>query len=277
RGLEWAKEDLGIEINVVESDTPTDYVPNLSSLAEQDYDIVWAVGFMMRDALEEVATMYPDVHFGLIDETVDSPNVVSVVFKEEEGSFLAGAAAAMMTEEDEIGYIGGMETPLIKKFEAGYKAGARAVDPEVKVITGYTGAFDDVQAGKEMAFSQYDQGADIIYHAAGACGIGVIKAAKEEDKYAIGVDSPQYHLAPDHVLTSMIKRIDVAVEKEVKALYNDEFNSGTRVYGLEQDGVGLYREQAEKMLPEEILEKIDEFKEQIINGEIEVPNDPEDV
>ncbi|MGM0603871.1 MAG: BMP family lipoprotein [Bacillota bacterium] len=277
RGLKQAEDELGIEITVIESNTMTDYVPNLSSLAEQGYDMVWAVGFLMTDALEEVSQMYPDTKFGLIDSVVEQPNVVSVTFAEHEGSFLAGVAAAMKTETDTVGFIGGMETTLIKKFEAGFRAGVKAVKPDMKVLIGYTGVFDDPGAGKELALTQFNQGADVIYHASGACGIGVIKAAEEKDLYAIGVDSPQNHLAPDNVLTSMIKRIDVAVYEEVKALYNDNFSTGVRTYNLESDGVGLYMPQAEKMLSQETLDAVNMYKNQIINGEISVPDNPDNL
>ncbi len=274
RGLQKAEEEMGIKIQVVESSKMNDYVPNLKSLADQDYDMVWAIGFLMTDALKEVAGNYSDTTFGIIDAVVDKENVASVTFKEEQGSYLVGVVAGEETEVDKVGYIGGMEMPLIKKFEAGFKAGVKKVNPDAEILTGYTGAFDDPQSGKELAFTQFSQGADIIYHASGACGIGVIKAAKERDKYAIGVDSPQYHLAPEHVLTSMIKRVDVAVYNEVKALYNDKFEPGHKTYGLAQDGVGVYREQAEKMVSEDTMKKVNNYKEKIINGDIEVPTKP---
>lgn len=270
KGLKQAEEELGAKITVVESQTMTDYVPNLSSLAEQGYDMVWAIGFLMADALDEVAEMYPDVTFGLIDSVVDHPNVVSVTFKEEEGSYLVGVIAGLMTKADKVGFIGGMELPLIKKFQAGFETGVKAVNPNTRIFVGYTGAFDDPQTGKELALTQFGQGADIIYHASGACGIGVIKAAEEKDLYAIGVDSPQFGLAPDNVLTSMIKRVDVAVFNEVKALNDGNFSPGHRVYGLAEDGVG-YSEHAKVMVPEYVLEIAEKYKNQIIKGHLEVP------
>ena len=277
RGLERAEEELGIDINVIESGSMSDYVPNLKSLADQNYDIVWAIGFLMEDSLKQVAEDRPDTKFGLIDATVDLDNVASVTFKEHEGSFLAGVVAALKSETNKVGYIGGMETPLIQKFEAGFRAGVKAVNPDAEVFIGYTGAFDDPQAGKELAFTQFDQGADVIYHASGACGIGVIKAAQEEDLYAIGVDSPQYHLAPDHVLTSMVKRIDNAVFKIVNEHFEGNFKSGHTTLGLAEDGVGIYREQAEKMLSDEIIDTVDDYKQKIIDGEIEVPKNPDEL
>ncbi|ACL68828.1 BMP family lipoprotein [Halothermothrix orenii] len=276
RGLKRAEEELGIEIEVVESNAMTDYVPNLSSLAEQDYDMVWAIGFLMMDALNQVAEMYPDTTFGLVDAVVDKPNVASVTFKEEEGSFLVGLIAGKMTETGKVGYVGGMEMPLIQKFQAGYEAGVKAANPDAEIMIGYTGAFDDPAAGKELALTQFGQGADIIYHASGACGIGVIEAAEEKGLYAIGVDSPQAHLAPENVLTSMVKRVDVAVYNEVKSLYEGNFEPGHKIYGLAENGVGP-SEHANEMVPEDVMELVEEYKEKIINGEYTVPTKPEDV
>ncbi|MGM0446288.1 MAG: BMP family lipoprotein [Bacillota bacterium] len=275
RGLQRAEEDFDVEINVIESNTMTDYTPNLSSLAEQGYDLVWGVGFLFTDAMGEVATMYPDVNFGIIDAVVEGDNVVSVTFDEHTGSFLAGVVAGMRTETNKVGFIGGMEMSLIKKFEAGFRAGVKAVKPDAEVTIAYTGSFDDPQAGKELAFTQFDQGADVIYHASGACGIGVIKAANERGLYAIGVDSPQNHLAPSNVLTSMIKRVDNAVYNEIKKLVEGEFESGLQAYGLDDDGVGIYRPQAENMLSQEVLDTVDDYKQKIIDGEIEVPTHPD--
>ncbi|MFO7814142.1 MAG: BMP family ABC transporter substrate-binding protein [Halanaerobiales bacterium] len=277
RGLQRAEEDFDVEINVIESNTMTDYTPNLSSLAEQGYDMVWGIGYLFTDSMEEVASMYPDVKFGIVDAVVEGPNVVSVTFDEHTGSFLAGVVAGMRTETDEVGYIGGMESTLIKKFEAGYRAGVKAVNPDAEISIAYTGSFDDPQAGKELAFTQFDQGADVIYHASGACGIGVIKAANERGLYAIGVDSPQNHLAPSNVLTSMIKKVDNSVYNEVKKLVNDNFETGVQSYGLESEGVGIYRPQAENMLSQEIIDTVDEYRQKIIDGEVEVPEHPDDL
>ncbi len=276
RGLQQGREELGCGITVIESNDMTDYVENLSSLAEQGYDMVWAIGFLMTDALDEVAQKYPDTTFGLIDSVVEQPNVVSVTFKEEEGSFLVGAIAGLMTEVEKVGFVGGMEMPLIKKFEAGYLAGVKAVNPEARIFVGYTGSFTDPGAGKELALTQFNQGADIVYHASGACGIGVIKAAQEKDLYAIGVDSPQYHLAPFNVLTSMVKRVDVAVFTEVKALSENNFKAGHKIYGLAEDGVGYSEHALAKVHPKH-MKIVDEYKEKIIKGELVVPTSPEEV
>jgi basic membrane protein A len=275
RGLQMAKEDFDVEINVIESNTMTDYTPNLSSLAEQGYDMVFGIGFLFQDAMKEVSSMYPDVKFGIVDTVVEGPNVVSITFDEHTGSFLAGVVAGMRTETDQVGYIGGMETSLIKKFEAGYRAGVKAVNPDAEISIAYTGSFDDPQAGKELAFTQFDQGADVIYHASGACGVGVIKAANERGLYAIGVDSPQNHLAPSNVLTSMIKKVDNAVYQEVKRLVNGNFEATLHSYGLESDGVGVYLPQLKNMVSQEIIDTVGEYRQKIIDGEIEVPTHPD--
>ncbi len=276
RGLLRAESEFNAEIAVIESSAMTDYVENLSSLAEQGYDMVWAIGFLMTDALAEVSEQYPDTTFGLIDAVVDSSNVASITFKEEEGSYLVGAIAALESETDKVGFIGGMEMPLIKKFEAGFLAGVKKIKPDAEIVVGYTGAFDDPSAGKELALTQYNQGADVIYHASGACGIGVIKAAAEKGLYAIGVDSPQAHLAPYWVLTSMVKRVDNAVFSEVEALSKDTFEAGHKVYGLAEDGVG-YSDQALAKVHPDLMNQVNQLKQQIIDGDIQVPTTPEDV
>ncbi len=272
RGLQMLEEEFGVKIQVVESAMMTDYVVNLSSLAEEGYDLVWAIGFLMQDALAEVAEMYPDTKFGLIDSEVISDNVASVTFKEHEGSFLVGLLAGMKTKTDKVGFVGGMDFALIHKFEAGFVAGVKAINPDAEVIVSYTGVFDDPNKGKELALTQYSQGVDVIYHASGACGIGVIKAAEEKGSgfYAIGVDSPQAHLAPENVLTSMLKRVDNAVYSVSKNLIRGDWVSGHIELGLKEDGVG-YSEQAIKMFTKDEIDIVDGYRMQIIAGAVEVP------
>ncbi len=273
RGLQQAQKELLMDIAVVESGMMTDYEPNLMSLVEQDYDLTWAVGFLMADALDNVAQMYPESKFGIIDMVVPQPNVLSVTFKEHEGSFLAGAFAALWSKTGTVGYIGGMDTFLIQKFEAGFVAGAKAVNPDVNVLVAYTGAFDDPGKGKELAMTQFSQGADIIYHASGACGLGVIEAAKEKNLYAIGVDSDQSHLAPENVVASMIKRVDVGVYAGAEALYNGTFAGGHIELGLAEEGVGLAFSPAVE-IPASITAALDTYRAQILSGELVVPDKP---
>ncbi|MCK4257615.1 MAG: BMP family ABC transporter substrate-binding protein [Halanaerobiales bacterium] len=276
RGLKMLEEEFGAKITVVESAMMTDYVVNLSSLAEQGYDLVWAIGFLMQDALTEVSDLYPDTNFGLIDSVVDADNVASVTFKEQEGSFLVGVLAGLKTETNKIGFIGGMDFALINRFEVGFVAGVKAVNPNAEVFISYTGAFDDPNKGKENALTQFAQGADVIFHASGACGIGVIKAAEEKGLYAIGVDSPQFHLAPESVLTSMLKLVDQGVYSVSKALINGQWESGHKNLGLAEGGVG-YSEQAKKFFDKDTIDIVEGYKLRIIAGEVKVPSTREEL
>lgn len=282
-GLKRAKEELGAEIIVVESKAMTDYENNLRNLAEQGYDMIWGIGFLLADAVKNVAEEYPDLTFGLIDSTFNDadgnlvvlPNAMNVLFKEQEGSFLVGVIAALTTKTNIVGYVGGMQIPLIEKFEAGYIAGVRAVNPDIKILSAYTGKFDDPARGKEMAIAQFGQKADVIYHVSGACGLGVIEAAKEQGLWAIGVDSDQNHLAPENVLTSMMKRVDVGVFNGCKTVYDNAFVPGVTTLGLLEEGVG-YAPTTSEDVDAEILARVDELAARIIAGEIIVPETPAD-
>ncbi|MCL4516219.1 MAG: BMP family ABC transporter substrate-binding protein [Firmicutes bacterium] len=276
RGLKQVEKELGAKITVVESKKMDDYETNLRSLADQKYDMIWAIGFLMTDAVKNVAPQYPNTKFGIIDSVVDAPNVLSVTFKEEEGSFLQGVIAGMVTKTNKIGFIGGMEFPLIIKFETGFRAGVKAVNPKAQVFVAYTGKFDDPGKGKELAMTQFSQGADIIYHAAGACGIGVIEAAKEKKLYAIGVDSDQSHLAPNNVVSSMLKRVDVGVFDGSKQVINGTFKGGLKVLGLKENGVGTAFSKGVK-LPANILKKHDYYLKQIAAGKLKVPSTREEL
>lgn len=272
-----AEEELGIETTLVESKELAELEPNLTKLASEGYDFVVGVGFLFTDAMAAVAPEFPDTDFAIVDSVVEEPNVMSLVFAEEEGSFLVGAIAAGMSETGTIGFIGGMEIPLIEKFEAGYIAGARAINPDIEVLSGYTGNFTDVAAGKELALTQYGQGADVIYAAAGSCGLGNIEAAKENGFWAIGVDTNQDAVAPGHVLTSMLKHVEVAVFDAVKASYEGTFEGGVHVYDLAAGGVGYSElEYTRDQIPEELLTRVDELAEMIKNDTITVPTTTEE-
>lgn len=275
RGLQMLEKEFGVKITVVESAMMTDYVVNLSSLAEQGYDMVWAIGFLMKDALTEVAKRYPKTKFGLIDEVVEAPNVASVTFKEHEGSFLVGVLAGMKTKSNKVGFIGGMDFALIHKFEVGFIAGVKAVNPKAQVLVGYTGVFDDPNKGKELALTQFSQGADVIYHASGACGVGVIKAAAEKGKFAIGVDSPQSHLAPNNVISSMLKRVDIGVYSISKNLIRGQFKPGLTTLGLKENGVG-FEDVAKKFFNADQLSIVNGYRMRIIAGEVKVPQTREE-
>jgi basic membrane protein A len=224
-----------------------DYEPNLQLLVDQGAELVVAVGFMMEPAVRAVSARNPQTKFLLIDSPVldaagkptTAPNVRAVVFREHEGSMLAGALAGELTRSGKIGFVGGMQLPLIRKFEAGYRAGARAVNPKADVLVAYTGTFDDEKKGIEVGQDLYGRGCDIVFHGAGLDGLGVIKAAQQAGKLVIGVDSDQSHVAPHNVLTSMVKHADLAVYLAVKDVLEGKFTGGDVVLGLGENGVGL--------------------------------------
>ncbi|MGL4384950.1 MAG: BMP family lipoprotein, partial [Fusobacteriaceae bacterium] len=241
RGLERAKKELGIEFKYVEPATITEYGQYLKEFANSNYDLIIGVGFTMRDAVDKIAEQYPNEKFALIDEEVNRKNVKNLTFKEQEGSFLVGALAAMTSKTGILGFVGGGDFPLIQKFQRGFEQGAKYVKPSVKILTTYIGGespFNDPVRAKEVTISEISQGADVVYHAAGGSGIGVINAAKEKEKFAIGVDSNQDEIAPGYVLTSMIKSVDIAVFNTVKELKEGKFTSGTEKFGIKEGGVG---------------------------------------
>lgn len=275
RGLQKAVTDYGIDPKTIESKSKSDYETNLDTLAENGVDLVVAVGGDMKDAVQTVAPKHPDVKFALIDDSVDAPNVRSIKFTEEQGSFLAGYLAGLMTKTNKIGFVGGEEIPLIKKFEVGYEAGAKTANPKVEVLPAkYTGNWDNVDDGKQAAMILFQSGADIVYHAAGRAGLGVIGAAKDQGKFAIGVDSDQDDVAPGHVLTSVIKHVDNAVYQTIGDLKDGKFTAGDKIYDLKAGGVGLSPMTYTKdIIGDANLKKVDAEKDDITSGKITVPTD----
>ncbi len=278
-GIERAEKDYGITAKPVESKSEKDYEPNLRAMAEEGCDVVFAIGINMKSALEKVAPEFPDIKFAIVDAPVAAPNVRSLLFREEEGSFLAGYLAGLMTKTNKIGFVGGMQIPLIAKFAAGYTAGAKTANPAVEVLPEkYTGSWDNLNIGKVAAAALYNSGADIVYHAAGRAGLGVIGAAKEQNKYAIGVDSDQDAIEPGRVLTSMIKRVDEAVFSTITDVKNGAFANGDKVYDLKADGVGLSpMTHTKDAVGPENAAKVAAIAEKIKSGEIKVPATKEDL
>jgi len=284
-GLDQAVEEFGFETQESEAEDgepESAREERLRTFADAGYDPIIAVGFAYAAALTKVAEEYPDVHFAIIDdESIQTDNVADLVFAEEEGSFLVGAAAALKSEADHIGFIGGVETPLIQKFEAGYIAGAKEANPDIKVDSTYLtqvpdfSGFGDPAKGKTAAQGMYDGGADVVYHAAGGSGGGVFEAASEAGAMAIGVDSDQYETADpsvkDVILTSMLKNVNVAVYEYLTQVNEGEFPSGTTRYDLEVDGVGYSTSGGQV---DDIADQLDEYKQKIIDGEIKVPTTP---
>lgn len=257
-----------------------DYEPNLQLLVDQGAVLVVAVGFMMEPAARAVSAHNPNARFLLIDSPLldasgkptTAPNVRAVVFREHEGSFLAGALAGRLTR-GKVGFVGGMQLPLIRKFETGYRAGVRQVNSAAEVMVAYTGSFDDEKKGIEVGQDLYSRGCDIVFHGAGLDGLGVIKAAQHEGKWVIGVDSDQSHVAPDHVLTSMVKHVDVAVYQAVKDVLEGTFVGGDVALGLKEGGLTL-APLGPMVSPAEAraaLKEVDRLREEIVAGRLEVP------
>jgi basic membrane protein A len=273
-GLKEAEEQLGVEIKYVEPANVSEFDTFLRQFAEADYDLIIGIGFQMKDSVVKVAEEYPNSNFVMVDEPIDMPNVVSATFNESEGSFLAGTLAGMMTKTNKVGFIGGMEVPLIKRFGNGFMAGAKYINPKITTFRAYVGGnspFNDPARGKEMALSMIDSKADIIYHAAAGSGMGVFEAAKERGIYAVGVDSNQDAVVPGTVLTSMLKNVDKAVFSIIKDTQEKGFVAGELDFNLANGGVGVTDLQYTKdQIGEAKLKRLEEIKADIISGKIDV-------
>lgn len=273
--LRAVKEGLPMVYRDVEPGDPTSIEPAQRAFAQYGYNLIIGVGFAQGEILTKVAKDYPSLHFVLIDSVAESPNVASLIFKEHEGSFLVGMIAAYTNKTGKIGFVGGMDIPLIHKFATGYEEGAKYVKPNIVVLKNYVGitdgAWNNPAKGKELAISQYEQGADIIFQAAGNSGLGVFDAAESYKKFAIGVDSNQNWVKPGFILTSMLKRIDNAVYSVIKDETEGKFKGGVHIYGLENQGVDYALDEYNKsLIPPDVIEKVEQAKKDIIAGKIKV-------
>ncbi|MFO1142646.1 MAG: BMP family ABC transporter substrate-binding protein [Amaricoccus sp.] len=274
-GAERFKKDTGIEYREFELQSDAQREQALRRFAQAGNNPIVVAGFSNQTAMDTVAKEFPDTHFAIIDAVVDEPNVRSIVFSEQEGSYLVGMLAAMASKTGKVGFVGGMDIPLIRKFACGYVEGVKAVNPDAEVfqnMTGTTGAaWNDPVKGGELAKSQIDRGADVVYHAAGGTGIGVLQATADAGKLGIGVDSNQNYLHPGQVLTSMLKRVDNATYQAMMDQKDGKWTSGVYVMGLAQDGVGYaLDENNEKLITPEMKAKVDEARQEIIDGKIKV-------
>ncbi|WP_049898878.1 BMP family lipoprotein [Halococcus agarilyticus] len=295
RGVKRAADELGISFNNAQpeqnSDFPT-FQRRFAQSSSPNYDLICTIGFAQVSGLTEVAPNFPDQKFMLVDGVVEESNVASYTFKEHQGSFQVGHLAGLLTtremsagagetnpENATLGFVGGEEVPLIKRFQAGFEAGAAHANEEANVRVAYTGSFADPGAGKEAAVSMYDNGADIVYHAAGGSGIGVFQAAQEQGRYAIGVDSAQSRSSPQFanvILASMVKRVNNAVYTSIENVANDSFNGGEiTTLGLEQNGVeAVYGTELGSAIPKEVKQSLEQSEEAIVSGDISVPTEP---
>lgn len=276
-GATKAEKDLKIELKYVEA-TDTNAIENLHrNFARKNYDLVIGVGFAQTDAVKKVSAQFPKVKFAIVDGEITAANVRSLMFEEHEGSFLVGALAAMASKTHSVGFIGGMDIPLIRRFAMGYVAGAKYVDPKINISENYVGvtgeAWNNPAKSKELALAQYGKNIDVIFVAAGASNTGVFDAAEEKKKFAIGVDSNQNWMKPGTILTSMLKAVDVAVYETIKETQAGQFKAEVARFGLKNNGVDYTVDKYnEKLITPEMKKKVDEIKKKIIAGQIQVPD-----
>lgn len=289
-GVKRAEEELGIILRDVEPGNPTSIEPAMRAFAEKNFDLIIGVGFAQGPIMQKVAEDYPNIKFAIVDGVIfekdgktPKSNVASLVFREHEGSYLVGMIAAEKSKSGTLGFIGGMDIPLIHRFAKGYEEGAKAVNPNARVIENYVGvtdhAWNNPGKGKELALAQIDSGADVIFTAAGNSGLGAFDAVEQAGRrregdpkaFVIGVDSNQNAVKPGYVLTSMVKRVDNAVYDAVKEVKEGRFQGGFHVFGLDKNGVAYSLDEYNKpLIPDDVIKRVEEAKKKIIAGEIVV-------
>jgi basic membrane protein A and related proteins len=272
KGLEDAKAQLGVEGRVLESKSDADYIPNLSEFGDQGYDLIISVGFLMTDATTKAAKAYPDSKFAIVDSAFDPPldNAQGLLFKEQETGCLVGVVGALMSKTGTISTVGGQKIPPVDRFIAGYQFCAKKVKPDIKLLNEYSQDFVDQAKCKEIALDQIAKGSDVVFQVAGGCGLGALDGAKEKGVWGIGVDADQSFLG-DHILTSAVKRVDVAVFKTIEAVQNgDAMGGGVTTFGLKEDGVGLG--DVSPKVPQDVLDQVDDIKQQILDGSLQIPD-----
>jgi basic membrane protein A len=280
QGLEQAADEFGVEIRVLESQSDADYIPNLSTLAEEGFDLIVSVGFLMGEATHTAAEEFPETNFAIIDfayggegceetNSCELPNLQGLLFKEQETGYLAGYLAGLVTESNTVSSVGGLKIPPVDRFIAGFQKGAADSNPDVETLNGYSQDFVDQAKCKEVALDQVANGSDIVFQVAGGCGLGALDAAQERNVWGIGVDADQAFLG-DHVLTSALKRVDVAVFSSIESVVNDAFTGGgVTSYGLAEDGVGLG--EFSPNAPQDAVDETMAQAELVIAGEVEIP------
>jgi basic membrane protein A len=272
QGLQQAEDELGVEIRVLESKSDADYIPNLQTLADEGFDLIISVGFLMTEATAEAANAYPDTDFAIVDSAFDPAiaNAEGLLFKEQETGYLVGYLAGLVSKTGTVSSVGGQKIPPVDRFIAGFQKGATDAKPGTKTLNGYSQDFVDQAKCKEVALDQISRGSDVVFQVAGGCGLGALDAADQEGVWGIGVDADQAFLGP-HILTSALKRVDVAVFKTIESLVNGEFAGGeVTTFGLAEDGVGLGETSPDA--PADAVEQTKAQIEKIVAGEIQIPD-----
>jgi len=284
KGLNQAKSQLGVQTRIIESHKNSDYIPNLQSCGRDGSDIIITNGFLMGDATYKAAKAFPDSNFAIIDfaygasaekfgtgdpKSPELPNLEGLVFKEEQPGYLVGYMAGLVTKSGTVSTVGGQKIPPVDHYIAGFQSGAKAANSSVKLLNGYSNEFPDPAPCKEIALNQISQGSDIVFQVAGQCGLGALDAAKEKKVWAIGVDKDQLYLG-SYILTSALKRVDVAVFKTIQEAQQGKFEAGAKQYSLVNDGVGLGK--VNPKVSQSIVDKVKAQEQKIRNGQIEVPN-----
>ena len=274
-GLQRAQKELGIQAKYLESKTDADYIPNIETLVDDDYDLIICIGYQLADALRTEAEANPDKKFAIVDDaSIELDNVACLMFEQAQASYLVGYIAGKTTKTNTTGIVIGMATDVMNEFGYGYLAGVKDANPDANILQNNVNSFADTGAGKTAANNMVANNADVIFHAAGGTGLGVIDAAKEAGIWAIGVDSDQSKVAPKTILTSAMKRVDNAVYDEAKAVLDGEYKAGVKTYTLKDGGVDIAP--TTDNLPEELLKEVEDVKAKIIAGEIKVPNNKAD-
>lgn len=274
-GLQRAASDFGVEVNYLSSGTDADYAPNIETFIDEDYDLIISVGYLLADATKAAAEANPDINFAIIDDaSIELDNVSCLTFKQEQASYLAGYVAGLMTEKDNIGFVLGMASDTMHLFGYGYCAGAMDANPNVKIQQGNANNFGDPAMGSTLTTNFVTNGADVVFHAAGATGTGVISECQAQGIMAVGVDSDQSYLAPDTVITSAMKRVDNAVYDTAESLVNGNLTGGIKVYDLSIGGVDISPTQ--DLLTDDVIKAVEDVKAKIISGEITVPSSKEE-
>ncbi|MDR0638131.1 MAG: BMP family ABC transporter substrate-binding protein [Spirochaetaceae bacterium] len=274
-GLQRFGQDTGVNVRYIESRDESNYAPNVNTFVDEGYSLIWGVGFMLGDAMAQAGKDYPNNQFAIVDfayspDQVPNNNVTGVVFAAEECSFLVGYIAGKVTKTGKVGHVNGIASPTMENFAVGYYAGVLTANPNAQIMGQYSGSFGDPAAGKAIANQYFADGADIIYHAAGGTGAGVIEAAREQNKWAIGVDMDQNYIAPNNVLTSALKRVDNALYDVSEMMRQGTFKGGsTLLYNLKNDGVGYAT--TGNHIPPDVIAEVESVKAKIISGEVKVP------